>query len=187
MKATSVGLPIASRWSIEATEIMFASRPLIPFTTYGSSFMRISSPFSAGRGMREAVATTKANMTTTFVRDIADVDLDDVRSFGGKATGLAKMAGIGIPIPPAFVVGPNGFHHFRSKGGRVDTDLMNEVDRALRRLERSSGKTFAGAEQPLLISVRSGAAISMPGMMDTILNLGLDARSALRLAQTTGK
>ena len=137
--------------------------------------------------MREAVATTKADVTATFVHDIADVDFEDARSFGGKATGLAKMAGIGIPIPPAFVVGTNGFHHFRSKGGRVDTDLMNEVDRALRRLERSSGKTFAGAEQPLLISVRSGAAISMPGMMDTILNLGLDAGSAHRLAQTTGK
>ena len=149
--------------------------------------MRTSSPFSAGRGMREAVATTKADVTATFVHDIADVDFEDARSYGGKATGLAKMAGIGIPIPPAFVVGTNGFHHFRSKGGRVDADLMGEVDRALRRLERSSGKTFAGAEHPLLISVRSGAAISMPGMMDTILNLGLDAGSAHRLAQTTGK
>lgn len=149
--------------------------------------MRTSSLFSADRGMREAVAPIKADATATFVHDIADVDFDDARSFGGKATGLAKMARIGIPIPPAFVVGTNGFHHFRSKGGRVDADLMGEVDGALRRLEKLSGKIFAGAEQPLLISVRSGAAISMPGMMDTILNLGLDARSAHQLAQTTGK
>jgi pyruvate,orthophosphate dikinase len=137
--------------------------------------------------MREVVAPIKADATATYVHDIADVDFDDARSFGGKATGLAKMARIGIPIPPAFVVGTNGFHHFRSQGGRVDADLMGEVDGALRRLENLSGKTFAGAEQPLLVSVRSGAAISMPGMMDTILNLGLDARSAHQLAQTTGK
>ncbi|MEY2394865.1 MAG: pyruvate, orthophosphate dikinase, partial [Acidobacteriaceae bacterium] len=73
--------------------------------------MRTSSLFSADRGMREAVAPIKADATATFVHDIADVDFDDARSFGGKATGLAKMARIGIPIPPAFVVGTNGFHH----------------------------------------------------------------------------
>ena len=140
-----------------------------------------------GRGMREAVATTKADVISHLYSRQLRTSISRTLAVWRKGHGPRENGEIRIPIPPAFVVGTNGFHHFRSQGGRVDADLMGEVDGALRRLENLSGKTFAGAEQPLLVSVRSGAAISMPGMMDTILNLGLDARSAHQLAQTTGK
>src|SRR5258707_599882 len=107
----------------------------------------------------------KASATASrFVHDIANIDGDDINRFGGKATGLARMTREGIPIPPAFVIGTDCFHDFRSNGGSVGDGLMAEVNRALRRLEASSGKTFAGPGRPLLVSVRSGAAISMPGM-----------------------
>jgi pyruvate,orthophosphate dikinase len=118
----------------------------------------------------------------SFVRDIADPEVEDATSYGGKASGLARMAKVGIPVPPAFAIGTAGFHQFRSNSGRVGDELMATVHEVMRRLEVSSGKTFGGVERPLLVSVRSGAAISMPGMMDTILNLGLTSVSAFALA-----
>jgi pyruvate,orthophosphate dikinase len=118
----------------------------------------------------------------SFVRDIADPEVEDATSYGGKASGLARMAKAGIPVPPAFAIGTAGFRHFRSNSGRVGDEFMATVHDFMRRLEVSSGKTFGGVERPLLVSVRSGAAISMPGMMDTILNLGLTSASAFALA-----
>ncbi|MFO1352756.1 MAG: PEP/pyruvate-binding domain-containing protein, partial [Gammaproteobacteria bacterium] len=125
--------------------------------------------------------------TARFVRDITDAEVEDARRYGGKASGLARMSRAGIPIPPAFVIGTAGFHHVRAHNGQIDAALMMEVRQAIGRLESASGKSFGGIERPLLVSVRSGAAISMPGMMDTILNLGLTAQSAFSLARMTGK
>jgi len=121
-----------------------------------------------------------------FVRELADPAVADATRFGGKASGLSRMAAAGVPVPPAFVIGAEGFHYFRSHGEKLSGELMAEVVRALRRLEAASGKTFGGVERPLLVSVRSGAAVSMPGMMDTVLNLGLTARSAFALARARG-
>ncbi len=121
-----------------------------------------------------------------FVRDITDPAVEDAQSYGGKASGLARMAKLGVPVPPAFVIGTNAYHHFRATGGRLGDDLLTEVRDGLGRLERASERTFGGVERPLLVSVRSGAAISMPGMMDTVLNLGLTARSAFALARSRG-
>ncbi|HKT74067.1 MAG TPA: pyruvate, phosphate dikinase [Steroidobacteraceae bacterium] len=123
---------------------------------------------------------------TGFVRDIRDPQVQNPAAYGGKASGLAKMAEAGIPIPPAFVIGTAGFHHFHASGGRADRVLMLEVEAALERLEKACGKVFGGEERPLLLSVRSGAAVSMPGMMDTVLNLGLTARSAFAMARGSG-
>ena len=118
-----------------------------------------------------------------FVRDVADPEVADAKRYGGKASGLSRMMAAGVPAPPAFVIGAEGFHRFRSNGRRVGDGIMSEVRDALRRLEAATGRSFGGVERPLLVSVRSGAAVSMPGMMDTILNLGLTARSALTIAQ----
>jgi pyruvate, orthophosphate dikinase len=125
-------------------------------------------------------------MTGKFVSEITESEVKDSRRFGGKASGLAKMAAAGIPIPPAFVIGIDGFHHFRSNGQRIGHELLTEVLKSLQRLAELSGRPFAGGDRPLLISVRSGAPISMPGMMDTILNLGLRSKSAFRLARRLG-
>lgn len=123
------------------------------------------------------------------VRGVAEVDPDDLRRYGGKAAGLARMAAAGLAIPPAFVISTDGYRAFRGAGGTLPRALLDEVRAAVGRLEQATGKAFASpspGRPPLLVSVRSGAAISMPGMMDTVLNLGLDAAGAARLAELTG-
>src|SRR5215471_14155556 len=90
---------------------------------------------------------------------------------GGKGAGLAEMTAIGIPVPPGFTI-ETGVCAEYTKNGRVD-GLDAEVAEALARLEQSAGRRFGDPANPLLVSVRSGARSSMPGMMDTILNLGL--------------
>jgi pyruvate,orthophosphate dikinase len=123
-----------------------------------------------------------------LVWDVADLDPSDVARFGGKGTGLARMAHAGIPVPPAFVIGTDAFRLYHADGERIPGSLHAELDDGLARLEERSGKQFGRGEgaEPLLVSVRSGAAVSMPGMMDTVLNLGLDARSARAWAGILG-
>ncbi len=104
---------------------------------------------------------------------------------GGKGAGLAEMARIGVPVPPGFTITTECCRHFIRTGGYPDA-LPGEVASAIRRLEAATGKTFGGGGRPLLVSVRSGAAVSMPGMMDTILNLGLNDETAAALAAESG-
>jgi len=124
--------------------------------------------------------------TGRFVREIVEGEVEDSRRFGGKASGLAKMAAVGIPIPPAFVIGVDGFHHFRLNGKRIGAELLTEILKSLQHLSEQAGRPFAGSDRPLLISIRSGAPVSMPGMMDTVLNLGLRSKSAFNLACERG-
>ena len=92
---------------------------------------------------------------------------------GGKGAGLAEMTTIGIPVPPGFTIASNlCLHYLESR--QFPKRLRVEVENALQRLETATGKHFGDGENPLLVSVRSGAAVSMPGMMETILNLGLN-------------
>src|SRR2546426_1158263 len=92
---------------------------------------------------------------------------------GGKGAGLAEMANLGLPVPPGFTISAKLCIAYLEHGTFPD-DLREEVDRHLKQLERASKKRFGDARNPLLVSVRSGAAVSMPGMMETILNLGLN-------------
>lgn len=116
----------------------------------------------------------------TFVWDVVDLDARDSRRFGGKATGLARMVAAGIPVPPAFVVSTDAFRAFAEGGRRLPDGLQGQVEQAVAALGEKLGRRFGGGAgaQPLLVSVRSGAQVSMPGMMDTVLNLGLDAAAA---------
>jgi pyruvate, orthophosphate dikinase len=104
---------------------------------------------------------------------------------GGKGANLAEMSRIGVPVPPGFTITAGACRAFLERGEHPPT-LEEEVAAALERLESSIGKRFGGASDPLLVSVRSGAAVSMPGMMDTILNLGLNDRTAAALAEVAG-
>jgi pyruvate,orthophosphate dikinase len=122
-----------------------------------------------------------------FVWDIGEIDPEDLVRFGGKATSLARMSAAGLPVPPAFVISTDAYRAYREAGGVLPSGLGAQVDAALARLERDTGRGFCRNGVPLLVSVRSGAKFSMPGMMDTVLNLGLDAGSALRLVRTLGK
>lgn len=123
-------------------------------------------------------------MSRIVVR-IDAIDPQDLAGFGGKAVGLARMVTNGIPIPPAFVISTEGYHIFRRKG-RVPDEMVEAVNAAVDTLAHETGRAFGAGKTPLLVSVRSGAAISMPGMMDTILNLGLNRASALSLADQMG-
>ena len=104
---------------------------------------------------------------------------------GGKGAGLAEMARIGVPVPPGFTITTEVCRLYLRAGTYPD-GLREQVQAALERLERATGKRFGGSPSPLLVSVRSGAAFSMPGMMDTILNLGLNDQTAAALASESG-
>ncbi|MDQ3389642.1 MAG: pyruvate, phosphate dikinase, partial [Gemmatimonadota bacterium] len=104
---------------------------------------------------------------------------------GGKGANLAEMARIDVPVPPGFTLTTEVCRLYH-RDGRYPDGLREEVERSLRRLEAASGKSFGGAVNPLLVSVRSGAAVSMPGMMDTILNLGLGEDTVAALSRESG-
>jgi len=105
---------------------------------------------------------------------------------GGKGYGLAEMTAAGLPVPPGFTIVTAACKEYYVGGGRIPGGLLEEVREKLRRLEEVTGKRFNDPENPLLVSVRSGAPYSMPGMMDTILNLGLNDRVVEGLARLTG-
>ena len=111
----------------------------------------------------------------------------DMRSLlGGKGANLAEMTKIGLPVPFGFTISTDACKDYLDKGGVLSEEIVKEVYDHLAELEHVMGKTFGDVENPLLVSVRSGAPVSMPGMMDTILNLGLNDESVKGLAAKTG-
>jgi pyruvate,orthophosphate dikinase len=102
---------------------------------------------------------------------------------GGKGAGLAEMAHLGLPVPPGFTITTEVCTHFYDNGKAYPKDLKAQVDAALAEVGRITGKKFGDGENPLLVSVRSGGRASMPGMMDTVLNLGLNDVTAVALAE----
>lgn len=105
---------------------------------------------------------------------------------GGKGAGLAEMAALGLPVPPGFTLVTGVARAFQQEE-RLPQRAAWHLDRGIRALERETGKGFGDPENPLLVSVRSGAAVSMPGMMDTILNLGLNPETVEGLARQSGE
>src|SRR5213080_402465 len=105
---------------------------------------------------------------------------------GGKGIGLAEMTQMGVPVPAGFTITTDACRAYMSNGKTLPGALDVEIDAHLRALEEKTGKRFGDPDDPLLVSVRSGAAVSMPGMMDTILNLGLNDEAVEGLAATTG-
>lgn len=104
---------------------------------------------------------------------------------GGKGANLAEMTNIGLPVPYGFTVTTEACAEFYNQGEKLSNEIKNQVDECMKFIEDQSGKKFGDIKDPLLVSVRSGAAISMPGMMDTILNLGLNDDSVIGLATKT--
>ncbi len=104
---------------------------------------------------------------------------------GGKGFGLVEMTLLGLPVPPGFVITTDVCKEYYKAAGKVPDGLFELVRAKISEVEKATGKRFGGEDSPLLVSVRSGAAFSMPGMMDTILNLGLNDRTAARLAAIT--
>jgi len=104
---------------------------------------------------------------------------------GGKGANLAEMASLGLPVPPGFTISTEVCKYYWDNGRKFPEDLKSIVEEAMTELENVTGKKFGDNKNPLLVSVRSGAAVSMPGMMDTILNLGLNDESVEGLAKLT--
>ena len=105
---------------------------------------------------------------------------------GGKGAGLAEMAHLGLPVPPGFTITTDVCTYFYENGKGYPKDLRAQVENALAEVGRITGKKFGSDENPLLVSVRSGARASMPGMMDTVLNLGLNDVTVAALARKSG-
>src|SRR5439155_9503539 len=127
--------------------------------------------------------------TPVTVKPIYFFDEADGRNkmlLGGKGASLAEMTRLGLPVPPGFIITTEICEKFYEAGKRLPDGLMDEVRRSMRQLESLTGKKFGEPENPLLVSVRSGASVSMPGMMDTILNLGLNDDTVEGLARQSG-
>ncbi len=105
---------------------------------------------------------------------------------GGKGANLAEMGNIGVPVPPGFTVTTEACHYYATHQHKHPPGMMKQVRENLAKLEKLMGKKLGDAEDPLLVSVRSGAAISMPGMMDTVLNLGMNDESVVGFARKMG-
>src|SRR3954452_15838651 len=105
---------------------------------------------------------------------------------GGKGAGLAEMTNAGLPVPPGFTITTEACNDYFGAGEKLPEGLWEDVLEAVRAVERETGKGFGDASNPLLVSVRSGAKFSMPGMMDTVLNLGLNESTLNGLVALTG-
>jgi pyruvate, orthophosphate dikinase len=122
----------------------------------------------------------------TFANGEADGSAELKPLLGGKGAGLAEMTRLGLPVPPGFTITTDACTWFFANHETWPEGLAAELDTAIEALEVSSGKVLGDATDPLLVSVRSGAAVSMPGMMDTVLNLGMNDASCAALADRSG-
>jgi pyruvate,orthophosphate dikinase len=116
----------------------------------------------------------------------ADGDASMKELLGGKGANLAEMSALGLPVPPGFTITTDACTHFYANDRRYPASLKDEVEAAMARVEGLTAKRFGDPDNPLLVSVRSGARASMPGMMDTVLNLGLNDRTVEGLARLSG-
>ena len=111
----------------------------------------------------------------------------DMRNIlGGKGANLAEMTNIGLPVPSGFTVTTDACNKYYEDGKELSSEVIDQIKEALAKLEAKSGKKFGDKTNPLLVSVRSGARASMPGMMDTVLNLGLNDEIAESFAEKIG-
>ena len=126
------------------------------------------------------------NWVYTFGDGRAEGDATMKNLLGGKGANLAEMSNIGLPVPPGFTITTEVCTYYYDHEDSYPADLKAQVNDALARVEKTVGAKFGDGENPLLVSVRSGARVSMPGMMDTVLNLGLNDVTVEALARQSG-
>ena len=129
--------------------------------------------------------TNNAKRAYYFGNRVADGGRELVDLLGGKGANLAEMTNIGLPVPPGFTIPATTCAEYYRNGGKLPRELPEVIKLNMARLEEETGKSFGSDDNPLLVSVRSGAAVSMPGMLDTVLNLGLTRKSLIGLARQT--
>ncbi len=125
-------------------------------------------------------------MSTEYVYLFQDADEKNKLKFGGKGANLAGMTKLGLPVPPGFTITTECCHYYDANNREFPTGIMDRARACVQEIEKHMGRKFGDPENPLLFSVRSGAPASMPGMMDTILNLGLTEKSREGLAKNSG-
>ncbi len=141
---------------------------------------------AASKKSASAKAAPKGKMVFFFGKTKTEGKAQMRTLLGGKGANLADMTSIGLPVPSGFTITTDTCAAYHDGGGALPTGLMEQVLKNVKTLEKETGKRFGDTGNPLLVSVRSGAAVSMPGMMDTILNLGLNDASTEGLAEATG-
>jgi pyruvate,orthophosphate dikinase len=163
---------------------MVRSRNASDFSRRGRAAMSVDQSTSPSRAR-----ATESPLIAKHVYFFGNGEAEGARlgkeRLGGKGSGLAEMTALGIPVPPGFTIETSVCLDFL-RTGNLD-GVKPEVEQALERVERSAGRNFGDPENPLLVSVRSGARSSMPGMMDTILNLGLTSAAVKGLAGASGE
>jgi pyruvate,orthophosphate dikinase len=127
-----------------------------------------------------------AKWVYTFGDGAAEGKAEMKNLLGGKGANLAEMANLGLPVPPGFTISTDVCTAFYANNKNYPKELERQVKDALEHVARITGKTFGDPKNPLLVSVRSGARASMPGMMDTVLNLGLNDVTAEAVAKSSG-
>src|ERR1035437_8036320 len=126
-----------------------------------------------------------ATKAKKYVYAFEEGNRDMKEILGGKGANLAEMRTLGINVPPGFTISTEACALYYTDGKKINSEFKKQTDIKLASLEKKMGKKLGDANDPLLVSVRSGAAASMPGMMDTILNLGLNDKSVIGLSKTT--
>jgi pyruvate,orthophosphate dikinase len=124
-------------------------------------------------------------MTNKYVYLFSEGNASMKNLLGGKGANLAEMTTLGIPVPDGFIVTTESCNKYYEDGGKISNEIIEQIFNSLTKLEESTGKKFGDNSNPLLVSVRSGARVSMPGMMDTILNLGLNDIAVEAMAELT--
>ncbi len=124
-------------------------------------------------------------MSTKFVYSFDEGNKDMRSLLGGKGANLAEMTNIGLPVPQGFTITTEACNDYYENDHKIRKEILDQIDEKLAQLEKEQGKTLGAEQNPLLVSVRSGAVFSMPGMMDTILNLGLNDTSIKGLIEST--
>ena len=135
--------------------------------------------------MAKKASTSSAKMVYYFGKTKTEGKGKSKNLLGGKGTNLAEMTNIGLPVPPGFTITTEVCDAYYKSGEKLPKGLMDQVNKAVTTLEKELRKKFGDNSNPLLVSVRSGAAVSMPGMMNTILNLGLNDTATKGLAKAT--
>src|SRR6186997_718159 len=141
---------------------------------------------SARRKAKPATGQAKGKWVYSFGDGRAEGKASMRNLLGGKGAGLAEMANLGLPVPPGFTITTDVCTYYYANDKQYPAILRGQVEKALAQVGRITGKTFGDKSNPLLVSVRSGARASMPGMMDTVLNLGLNDETVEALAELSG-
>src|SRR5438270_1666622 len=134
----------------------------------------------------EHVMAKKQKYVYSFGGGKADGDGKVKDLLGGKGAGLAEMSKAGVPVPPGFTITTDVCRYYYANGKKLPKDFPAQYKEGIAKLEKNLGKKFGSTTDPLLVSVRSGAKFSMPGMMDTILNLGMNDQAVIGMSERTG-